>query len=363
MIPTNAQLSGWPFRLASEEPLPKHLPSGRPWPRISVVTPSFNQGAYLEETLLSVARQGYPDVEHIVIDGGSSDETLTVLERHSSRLAYVVSEPDGGQAHAINKGFTRATGEILTWLNSDDLLAPGALAAVALAFETSGADLVAGVASLFSGDRFLAHHLTSCADGPLPLAELLDLEGCWLAGQFFYQPEVVFSRRIWERAGGTLREDLHYSMDYDLWVRFAEQGARLHAIGRPVAWYRVHSEQKTSLAANYEAELRRWRSDYSRSHPEVSAEPHPAAPPARRRPGRPPHPNASWRRSPRPATRSCRSHSSTGRTECHRRSRPRPRSFASRSRRKLRTSCWSATSTRPKDTLRSSSRWFVATGP
>ncbi len=157
----------WPYapsRLAT--PLPATLPGGKPWPKISVVTASYNQGRYIEETILSVANQKYPNVEHIIIDGGSTDETVSILERHRHRLAYCVSEKDRGQSHAITKGMAVATGDIVTWLNSDDMFAPGALAAAAMAFHTSGADMVAGICQLHRDGVICAQHLTSCADGP-----------------------------------------------------------------------------------------------------------------------------------------------------------------------------------------------------
>jgi len=258
---------GWPRAAPGTSGIPPSLPGGRPWPRISVVTPSFNQGAYIEDTILSVLNQNYPDVEHIVIDGGSTDETSAVLERYSPRLAHSVSEKDRGQAHAINKGMALASGGILTWLNSDDMLAPGALHAAALAFATSGADMIAGLCSLYENGECVRHHLTSCEDGPLPLDDLLDLDGGWNAGAFFFQPEVLFSREIWERAGASVREDLHYSMDYDLWVRFAEAEAKLHVIGRPVAWFRIHKRQKTAAEEAFKAELEEYREAYFRKKP------------------------------------------------------------------------------------------------
>jgi glycosyltransferase involved in cell wall biosynthesis len=245
----------WPQTPAVERPLPSTLPGGKRWPRISIITPSFRQGAFVEEAILSVLKQGYPDVEHIVIDGGSKDETVSVINRYRDRLADVVSEPDRGQSHAINKGMARATGEIVTWLNSDDRLASGALAGIAMAFHTSGADMVAGICELWRDGDMTERHITSCEDGPLPLEDLLDLDGCWNAGQFFYQPEVFFTREVWNRAGGHVSEDAHYSMDYELWLRFAAAGARLKVIGRPVAQFRYHPAQKTADANGFRREL------------------------------------------------------------------------------------------------------------
>jgi hypothetical protein len=244
--------------------LPDTLPGGEPWPRISIVTPSFNQGRYIEQTILSVLHQDYPNVEHIVIDGGSSDETLSLLDQYRDLLAYAVSEKDQGQSHAINKGMSRATGEIVTWLNSDDMLAPGALAAMALAFHTSGADMVAGICQLYSDGNLVHQHLTACSDGPLPLHDLLDLDDGWNAGQFFYQPEVMFKRSLWLKAGGYVDETLFFNIDYELWVRFAENDAHLHVIGRPIAWFRVHPEQKTANPTSFQAELAAVRDAYLR---------------------------------------------------------------------------------------------------
>ena len=235
--------------------LPDTLPDGKPWPKISIITPSYNQGYFIEETILSVLDQGYPNLEHIIIDGGSTDSTVDVLNRYKSQLAYVVSEADRGQSHAINKGFAIASGEIVTWLNSDDRLAPGALAAVALAFSTSSADMVSGICEVYKNDVLINRHMTACADGPLPLLDILDLDNGWNAGQFFYQPEVFFSKALWDKAGGQVREDLYYSMDYELWLRFAHCGANIHVIGRPLARFRVHSDQKTADPSKFKAEL------------------------------------------------------------------------------------------------------------
>lgn len=273
---------GWPYSKSNATVLPETLPNGERWPLISVVTPSYNQGKYLEETILSVQRQNYPRLEHIVMDGGSTDETASVMARYRSSLTAAVSEKDRGQAHAINKGMALSNGEILTWLNSDDMLAPGALGGMAMGFHLSRADVVAGIVYLRSGNQLVGSHLTACEPGPLPLDRILDLDGGWNAGQFFYQPEVMFSRAAWERAGGCVREDLYYSMDYDLWVRMAEAGIRLHVIGRPIAWFRVHEEQKTSVAERFMKELRGYVEGYNLKHNRVPP-PSPKKPADRRK--------------------------------------------------------------------------------
>ncbi len=258
---TASQRAAWPYAGGESASLPPTLPGGAPWPKVSIITPTYNQGKYIEETLLSVRNQGYPNVEHIVMDGGSTDETAAIIERYRDGLARVVSEKDDGQSDAINKGFKLATGDILTWLNSDDMLAPGALAAIALAFHTSGADMVAGECHVYRDGKPISRHLTSCDNGPLPIDDLLDIEGRWLEGQFFYQPEVMFTREIWDKAGDHVRTDLYHSMDYELWVRMAAAGAKLRVIGRPVALFRAHPEQKTAgeVVGGFRAELPRAR--------------------------------------------------------------------------------------------------------
>ncbi|WP_051003774.1 glycosyltransferase [Sphingobium sp. SYK-6] len=231
-------------------------PLGGEWPRISVIVPTRNQAHFIGDTMRSLVRQGYPNLEIIVCDGASTDETTQVLREFERHITYYISEPDEGQSHAINKGMAAASGDILTWLNSDDLLASGALHAVAFAFLTEGVDMVSGVCDVFGDDGAVMHrHLPCLQSGPLPLNDLLDLENCWLRGQFFHQPEVFFSRAIWEKAGGLVRENLYYSMDYDLWVRMAQAGARIQLIGRTVAYYRMHADQKTSTVEAYRPEL------------------------------------------------------------------------------------------------------------
>ena len=247
-------------------PLPETLPGGRPWPKISVITPSFNQGCYIAETIESVLQQSYPNIEYIIIDGDSHDETVQVVERYRSQLSHFISEPDSGQSDALNKGFRLASGDILCWLNSDDQFAPGALVAVAMAFATHEIDLVSGICEIFKNGKLVNRHMSACSDGPLPLNDLLDLDNGWNAGQFFYQPEVFFSRSLWERAGAYVRTDCYYSMDYELWCRFAHVGAKLHVIGVPLAHFRMHSEQKTADPTKFKKELVEVRDHFAATH-------------------------------------------------------------------------------------------------
>jgi glycosyltransferase involved in cell wall biosynthesis len=240
----------WPWNAAAPKQIPISLPSGKPLPKISIVTVTFNQGAYIEETIRSILLQGYPNLEYIVIDGGSTDNTVSILKRYQSEITYWVSESDRGQSNALNKGFAQAKGDILAWLNSDDCYLPGTLFRVALTFDIYGADLVAGGCQLRMGNNsvpFSTHH-TALPIGqilPLPIERLLDIDNCWQKGEFFYQPEVFWTQDLWQRSGAHVREDLFYSMDYELWLRMAAANASIVHIPDPLALFRVHQQQKT----------------------------------------------------------------------------------------------------------------------
>lgn len=179
-------------------------------PLISVVTPSYNQAQFLEDTLQSVASQDYPRTEHIVIDGGSTDGSVDIIRRHAARLRHWVSEPDRGQSHAINKGLSLARGDVLAWLNSDDTYLPGALREVGGLFAANpDVDLVYGdfVYTDVAGQPLRRRHVFAT----------ISYESL-LYHDYLGQPAVFFRRSLFEKVG-PLDESLHYCMDWDLFLR------------------------------------------------------------------------------------------------------------------------------------------------
>ena len=224
---------GWPW---TEETPQLHdtVPNGSPWPRISIVTPSYNQGQFIEETIRSVLLQGYPNLEYIIIDGGSTDNSVEIIERYEPWLAYWVSEKDKGQSHAINKGFARSTGEIMAWLNSDDYYAPFALSMVATSFSMTRTLWVAGKTLRIN----LGGNLTEGIGKPFE-----EIEN-WFVGDLYSQSSVFWKKALWEKCG-KLDENLNYSFDYDLWLRFAHCQPFALWIDQLLAYTRFHASSKT----------------------------------------------------------------------------------------------------------------------
>jgi GT2 family glycosyltransferase len=185
---------------------------------VSIITPSFNQSAYLEQTIQSVLEQDYPDVEYIVIDGASTDGSVNIIKRYSSRLAYWISEKDSGQADAINKGMRRAKGDIVAWLNSDDYYLPGAIQSAVAAFE-SNPQAVMVYGNMLAVDQ-TGQTINQLHYHQLTLEDLL----CF---QIIGQPAVFIRRAALEKAGG-LDLSFHFMLDHQLWIKLAAQGPIVH---------------------------------------------------------------------------------------------------------------------------------------
>jgi GT2 family glycosyltransferase len=240
----------WPFAAppaAARQGFEALLPPGAAWPRIRLVTPCLNPGPWLEETILSVAAQAYPAIEHVVVDGGSTDGTAGILARHRDRLHAVISGPDSGPAEAIVTGFAGSDADLFGWINADDLLAPGALHVLGAAFAAAPqSDLVHGWAVPHRARRITGIQ-QPLPDGPrdFTVAGLADIFGRWGAGRFFLQPEVLVARRFWDQLGGRLDTGLSAAFDYELWLRAAQAGARIAQARWPVAYYRTHPAQRS----------------------------------------------------------------------------------------------------------------------
>ncbi|MCX6291827.1 MAG: glycosyltransferase family 2 protein [Bacteroidetes bacterium] len=203
-------------------------------PKISIITPSFNQGKFLEETIVSVIGQDYPNLEYIVIDGGSTDQSVEIIRKYERRLQYWTSEKDNGQSEAINKGLRMCTGDIITWLNSDDLFTPGALRRAADCFQKNpDAQLIHGRTILF-GD--IKKEITKGADDA-------DLDVRYFSSIPFPQPSSFFTRKVLSEQG-LLDEQLHYGMDFDYLIRIA-LNYRIAKTEEIFSKYRMHAHSKS----------------------------------------------------------------------------------------------------------------------
>ncbi|MBD2001069.1 glycosyltransferase [Leptolyngbya sp. FACHB-541] len=221
-------------------------------PRISIITPSYNQGHFIEETIRSVLDQNYPNLEYIIIDGGSTDNTIEIIKKYESRITYWVSETDRGQTHAINKGITKATGGILAYLNSDDYYLPGTLFKVAEHFrQFPKTDLLHGRCRYVNeqGEK-IGEHLGSIQS----FEEIIDLWGVWWQERQFVQPEVFWSKRITDQIG-QFCEDLHYVMDYEYWCRILQAGGVVGCLDSELTCFRFTTTQKSNHSEAVAEEL------------------------------------------------------------------------------------------------------------
>lgn len=206
--------------------------------KISVVTPSYNQVAFLNAAINSVLQQEYPSLEYLVIDGGSDDGSLEIIRKHADRLAYWVSEPDEGHGDALNKGFRLATGDILAWLNSDDMYTPWAFAVVAEIFEQHpDIDWLVGVNALWDPHG-----------RQVEVCQVYKNVYDFLLGdyQWIQQESVFFRKRLYEQAGGMIDTSYKLMVDGNLWCRFFEY-AELHHAPVVLAGYRMHRSNRARL--------------------------------------------------------------------------------------------------------------------
>jgi len=215
------------------------LPAGQTWPTITVVTPSLNQGPFLEELIRSVLLQGYPRLEFIIIDGGSRDQSCDIIRKYESRLAHWVSEPDRGQSDAINKGFRRATGDLIAWQNADDFYYPGAFRRLALAsLQHPDSDIFYGQKDVVDEQgKFIA---TAPCSAPTFVS---------MIGGPCIQSEVTFFRKRVFESGMSLDESFHYFMDFEFFWRLLLAGFRFKQVEGIRAGFRQHPGAKSSRMA------------------------------------------------------------------------------------------------------------------
>lgn len=213
------------------------------YPKISIVTPSYNQGQYLEDTILSVLGQRYPNLEYMIYDAESTDNTVEIIKRYETKLAYWVSEKDKGQADAINKGFANSTGEILMWLNSDDILMPNVLQFIADQYKLKGDGIFYGNCIHFNE---LPNGEVRCSGSDVRKAfKKIPLE----LADTIIQPSSFWSKKVWLE-NGILDEKFHFGFDWEWFLRAKKNNITFYSIDKVISLYRFHDEHKTGVGGS-----------------------------------------------------------------------------------------------------------------
>lgn len=235
--------SGWPWTQPIQ-PLPARKLDNSPWPRISVVTPNYNQGQFLEETIRSVLLQGYPNLEYIIIDGASTDHSVEIIKKYEPFLAYWVSERDRGQSHGINKGFERCTGDYIAWMNSSDCYMPDAFKSL---FTDIRPDFIYGLAAY--GGKSLEESKVNYSRG-IKEFDLKYLLRFFYSAEYIIPSQSVFVSNQLLKSVGFLDEDLHYCMDLDWYARIALAKPLTYSFETPICFYRFHDDAKTKCSVD-----------------------------------------------------------------------------------------------------------------
>lgn len=219
--------------------------SKRDAPRISIITPSFNQGGFIEETISSVLNQNYPNLEYIIIDGKSNDNTIEILKKYSDRITYWVSEKDNGQAHAINKGLKKCTGDIIGWLNSDDYLEPHSLFVLAKAFSMiTGPAIISGAFKSIKNNKIVWKPSVSNKINPVKVTlKEQDLLRCWK--NTLPQPSTYWNKEAFE-INEELDTSFDFAMDLEYWLRARKNKIPIYRISVIISTFRYHNNSKTS---------------------------------------------------------------------------------------------------------------------
>jgi glycosyltransferase involved in cell wall biosynthesis len=208
--------------------------------KISLVTPTFNSEKYLEETILSVINQNYPNLEYFIIDGGSTDGTIEIIKKYEKHISFWISEPDNGMYHAIQKGFDKSTGDLMAWLNSDDKYQPNALKMISQVFsDLDNIEWLIGMPAFYNKDGLCVKVSENRGWSKTRF---------WIRDYRWIQQESVFWRRsLWEKAGGHIVCSYKYAGDFELWCRFFNH-AQLFNVTAPFAGFRLHGDQ---ISLNY----------------------------------------------------------------------------------------------------------------